>query len=139
MAELVSAASHQGADPVASGESFVAGYPLWGGVLPAVRQHTLYEEEEGEATSPSYSIRAPGRSPPVPGARGGLEILGAVGLVIGLWIEGLGIAAAAGLALLMAGAVLYHVKARDTAKNTSASLVLLVLSVVTIALRLASL
>ncbi|WP_326640551.1 DoxX family protein [Streptosporangium sp. NBC_01755] len=70
---------------------------------------------------------------------GGLEILGAVGLVIGLWIEGLGIAAAAGLALLMAGAVLYHVKARDTAKNTSASLVLLVLSVVTIALRLASL
>ncbi|WP_442811603.1 hypothetical protein [Streptosporangium sp. NBC_01755] len=59
MAELVSAASHQGADPVASGESFVAGYPLWGGVLPAVRQHTLYEEEEGEATSPSYSIRAP--------------------------------------------------------------------------------
>ena len=42
--ELVSEASRQGADLVVFGESFVAGYPLWGGVLPAVRQHAFYEE-----------------------------------------------------------------------------------------------
>lgn len=42
--ELVSEASRQGADLVVFGESFVAGYPLWGGVLPAVRQHAFFEE-----------------------------------------------------------------------------------------------
>jgi nitrilase/aliphatic nitrilase len=44
VAELVAEAAGQGADLVAFGESFVAGYPLWGGVLPAVRQHAFFEE-----------------------------------------------------------------------------------------------
>jgi len=70
---------------------------------------------------------------------GVLEILGAAGLVIGLWIGPLGIAAAVGLVLLMIGAVIYHIKARDTAKKTMSPLILLLLSATVIALRAASL
>ncbi|SEM93794.1 DoxX family protein [Nonomuraea pusilla] len=70
---------------------------------------------------------------------GALEILGAVGLIAGLWIEALGVAAATGLALLMAGAVASHLRARDTAKQTLPSLVLLILSATTLALGLAGL
>jgi hypothetical protein len=70
---------------------------------------------------------------------GALEILGAAGLVIGLWIGPLGIAAATGLALLMIGAAIYHIKARDTAKNTLAPLILLLVSATVLALRAASL
>ena len=61
------------------------------------------------------------------------------GLVIGLWIGPLGIAAAIGLALLMIGAVIYHIKARDTAKNTMSPLILLLLSATVLALQAASL
>ncbi|MFD1937345.1 DoxX family protein [Nonomuraea mangrovi] len=68
---------------------------------------------------------------------GALEILGAVGLIAGLWIEVLGVAAATGLALLMAGAVASHIKARDTAKHTLPSLVLLILSATALGLGLA--
>ncbi|GAA3126227.1 DoxX family protein [Streptosporangium carneum] len=70
---------------------------------------------------------------------GALEIVGAVGLLVGLWVGVLGVAAAAGLALLMAGAVATHLKARDTPKDSLPSLVLLVLSAVTAALGLAAL
>ncbi|SCE96825.1 DoxX-like family protein [Micromonospora viridifaciens] len=70
---------------------------------------------------------------------GALEFLGAAGLVIGLWIGPLGIAAATGLVLLMAGAVIYHLKAHDSAKKTMPSLVLLLLSAAALALRSASL
>jgi len=70
---------------------------------------------------------------------GALEALGAAGLIVGLWIGVLGVAAATGLALLMAGAVATHVKAHDTAKNTAGSLVLLVLGAAAAALRLAAL
>lgn len=70
---------------------------------------------------------------------GALEFLGAAGLVIGLWIGPLGIAAAAGLVLLMAGAVISHLKAHDSAKKTVPSLVLLLLSAAALVLRAASL
>ncbi len=66
---------------------------------------------------------------------GVLEILGAAGLVIGVWLGPLSIAAATGLTLLMIGAVLYHLRARDTAKNTMASLILFLLSAAVLALR----
>ncbi|HTF07338.1 MAG TPA: DoxX family protein [Asanoa sp.] len=70
---------------------------------------------------------------------GALEMLGAAGLVIGLWIGPLGIAAAIGLALLMIGAAIYHIRARDTAKQTMSPLIMLVLSATVVALRAASL
>jgi uncharacterized membrane protein YphA (DoxX/SURF4 family) len=72
-------------------------------------------------------------------AIGALEILGAAGLVIGLLVGPLGVAAATGLALLMIGAVIYHIKARDTAKNTMSPLILLLVSATVLVLRAASL
>jgi uncharacterized membrane protein YphA (DoxX/SURF4 family) len=70
---------------------------------------------------------------------GVLEILGAAGLVIGLWIGPLGIAAATGLVVLMIGAVSYHIRAHDTAMKLLPSLILLLLSAAALVLRTASL
>jgi uncharacterized membrane protein len=42
-----------------------------------------------------------------------LEICAAAGLAVGLFVPALGIAAAAGLALLMCGAITFHVRAKD--------------------------
>ncbi|WP_158558280.1 DoxX family protein [Spongiactinospora gelatinilytica] len=44
---------------------------------------------------------------------GALEIAGTFGLVAGLWLRPLAIAAATGLTLLLIGAVGYHLRARD--------------------------
>lgn len=57
-------------------------------------------------------------------AVGLLEIAAAAGLVVGLWWPPLRLAAAAGLTLLMVGAIVYHVRARDKAANTAAPAVL---------------
>ncbi|WP_283136617.1 DoxX family protein [Rhizohabitans arisaemae] len=62
---------------------------------------------------------------------GALELLGALGLLTGLWIGVLGVAAAAGLALLMLGAAGYHIRYRDGLKDTFPSIALLVFSAVT--------
>lgn len=40
---LVAEAAGQGAELIALGESFVAGFPVWGGVLPPIDQHELHE------------------------------------------------------------------------------------------------
>jgi uncharacterized membrane protein YphA (DoxX/SURF4 family) len=64
-----------------------------------------------------------------------LEILGAAGLVIGLWAGPLGIAAATGLVVLMSGAVIYHVRARDTAKKTMPAVTMIVFSAAVLILR----
>ncbi|GAA3169065.1 DoxX family protein [Nonomuraea salmonea] len=44
---------------------------------------------------------------------GTLEIAGALGLAVGLWFKPLAVAAAAGLTLLLIGAVGFHLRARD--------------------------
>lgn len=67
---------------------------------------------------------------------GVLEILGAAGLIVGLWLEALGVAAAAGLALLMAGAIVYHVRANERGKELAPPAALLAVSVVTAVLRI---
>ena len=70
---------------------------------------------------------------------GALELLGAAGLVVGLRVGALGIAAATGLVLLMAGAVGYHLKAHDPAQKAVPSLVLLLLAALALVLRVVSL
>ena len=42
-----------------------------------------------------------------------LEIAGAAGLIAGIWVAPLGIAAAAGLICLLIGALVYHARAGD--------------------------
>jgi hypothetical protein len=66
---------------------------------------------------------------------GALEVLGAAGLLIGLWFAPLGIAAAAGLALLTIGAVYFHIKAKDPAKVYASAVVFAVFSLVALILR----
>ena len=41
---LVADAAAEGAELVAFGESYVAGFPIWNGVLPPIRQHELHQQ-----------------------------------------------------------------------------------------------
>jgi len=67
-----------------------------------------------------------------------VEVAAAAGLLIGLAWAPLGIAAAAGLVLLMLSAVVVHVRAKDPVAAMAPVLVLAVLSVVTLVLRITS-
>lgn len=57
-------------------------------------------------------------------AIGTLEVLGAIGVVVGLWAAWLGVAAGAGLALLMLGALGAHLRANDRGKAIALAAVL---------------
>jgi len=65
----------------------------------------------------------------------GLEIAGAAGILLGLWLEPLGVLAAAGLAAYFVGAVGGHLRVRDT-KNLVMPLPPLVLAIAVLVLRL---
>jgi uncharacterized membrane protein len=67
-----------------------------------------------------------------------LEIAGGVGILVGLWLEPLGVAAAIGLVAYFVGAVIGHLRVRDT-KNLSMPLPPLVLSIAVLVLRLVTL
>lgn len=62
-----------------------------------------------------------------------LQALGAVGLVIGIWIPAIGIAATIGLTLYFIGAVAAHLRVGD--KGIAPPVVLLLLSVACLVLR----
>jgi uncharacterized membrane protein YphA (DoxX/SURF4 family) len=64
------------------------------------------------------------------------ELAAAAGILTGLWWHPLGVAAAAGMALLLVGAVIAHRKAADSAKEMAPALLalLLTLAYLTIAL-----
>ena len=64
-----------------------------------------------------------------------LEIAGAAGILLGLWLEPLGIAAATGLVAYFVGAVGGHLRVRDT-KNLVMPLPPLVLAIAVLVLRL---
>jgi uncharacterized membrane protein YphA (DoxX/SURF4 family) len=68
----------------------------------------------------------------------GLEIAGAAGILIGLWLEPLGIAAAVGLVAYFLGAVIGHLRVGDT-KHIGMPMPPLVLAVIVLALRLLTL
>ena len=65
----------------------------------------------------------------------GLEIAGAVGILVGLWLEPLGVAAAIGLVAYFLGALVGHLRVGDT-KGAAAPVVPLLLSVAVLVLRL---
>ena len=64
-----------------------------------------------------------------------LEIAGAAGILLGLWLEPLGVLAAAGLVASFVGAVGGHLRVRDT-KNLAMPLPPLVLAVAVLVVRL---
>ena len=65
------------------------------------------------------------------------ELAAAAGILIGLWWHPLGLAAAAGMALLLVGAIVTHRKAADSVKDMAPALVGLVLTLAYLALALA--
>jgi hypothetical protein len=67
-----------------------------------------------------------------------LELAGAAGVLLGLWVAPLGIAAAAGLVVYFVGAAVGHLRVGDTKGLTMPALPL-VLSIAVLALRLATL
>lgn len=81
-----------------------------------------------------HTVGVPMRFLPVLAA---LEVAGAIGIVAGLWLEPLGIAAAAGLSAYFAGAVISHLRVRDN-KGSAMPLAPLALSVAVLALRIAT-
>lgn len=60
---------------------------------------------------------------------GALKLLGVIGVIIGFWVTAIGVAAGIGLALYFVGAIAFHVRAKDNAKNTFPALLLLILAV----------
>lgn len=65
-----------------------------------------------------------------------LELAAAVGLVVGIFWAPLGIAAAIGLILLLVGATITHLRAKDPISAVAPSVVLNVLSIITLILHL---
>jgi len=66
-----------------------------------------------------------------------LEIAGAVGLIVGIWVQLIGVAAAVGLTLYFAGAVVAHLRARTPAKEAAPAGIMAILALATTLLELA--
>jgi uncharacterized membrane protein YphA (DoxX/SURF4 family) len=64
------------------------------------------------------------------------ELAAAAGILIGLWWHPLGIAAAAGMALLLLGALITHRRAGDSAKEMAPALLALAVTVAYLAIAL---
>lgn len=63
------------------------------------------------------------------------ELAGAVGLIVGIWLPLLGVAASVGLILYFLGAVVSHLRVRDT-KGVGPAAFMLIMAAATLALRL---
>jgi hypothetical protein len=61
---------------------------------------------------------------------GACELAGVAGVLVGLMWPPIGIAAAIGLALLSVGAVAFHVRASDSAKDTAPAVIGIALAIV---------
>jgi uncharacterized membrane protein YphA (DoxX/SURF4 family) len=64
------------------------------------------------------------------------ELAAAAGILIGLWWHPLGLAAAAGMALLLLGAIITHRKAADSAQEAAPAVLALLLTVAYLAIAL---
>jgi len=67
---------------------------------------------------------------------GAAELAAAAGILAGLWWHPLGLAAAAGMALLLVGAIIAHRKAADNVKEMAPALLALLLTLAYLALAL---
>ncbi len=69
---------------------------------------------------------------------GAAELAAAAGILIGLWWHPLGVAAAAGIALLLLGALITHRRTADGGKEMAPALIALVLTLAYLAIALTS-
>jgi uncharacterized membrane protein YphA (DoxX/SURF4 family) len=65
---------------------------------------------------------------------GAAELAAAAGVLIGLWWHPLGVAAAAGMVLLLLGAVITHRRAADNGKEAASALVALAITLAYLAI-----
>lgn len=63
-----------------------------------------------------------------------LELIGAVGLFVGIWLPAVGLAAAIGLAVFFLGAVISHLRVKASAKETAPAAILMLIALATVAL-----
>jgi hypothetical protein len=63
---------------------------------------------------------------------------GEAGVLIGLWWHPLGVAAAAGMALLLLGALITHRRTADSGKEIAPALIVLAITIVYLAIALTS-
>lgn len=66
-----------------------------------------------------------------------VEILGALGLLVGIWVPILGLLAAIGFVLYFLGAIIAHARKRQPAKDMAPALIILILSIVVTILQFA--
>jgi uncharacterized membrane protein YphA (DoxX/SURF4 family) len=66
------------------------------------------------------------------------ELAAAAGVLIGLWWHPLGLAAAAGMAVLLLGAVITHRRAADSGKEMAPALLALAITLAYLAIALSS-
>jgi type IV secretory pathway TrbD component len=64
------------------------------------------------------------------------KMAGAAGIVLGLWVNPLGIAAGIGLVLYFVGAVFFHTRAKDHVKDTGPAGLMLIICVLIAVLQL---
>lgn len=65
-----------------------------------------------------------------------LEILGALGLLVGIWVKPIGVLASIGIALYFIGAQTAHLRVKDSFKNMFPAFFLFVISAVVVVLQL---
>ena len=66
-----------------------------------------------------------------------VEILGALGLLVGIWIPILGLLAAIGFVLYFLGAIIAHARKKQPAKDMMPAAIILILSIVVTILQIA--
>ncbi|NNL02757.1 MAG: DoxX family protein [Eudoraea sp.] len=86
----------------------------------------------GNASSMKEEFKAYGLSGTVMYLIGGLKVLSAILLVASIWLPNLATPAAAGIAVLMLGAIIMHLKVKDPIKKSFPALSFLVLSLLII-------
>ncbi|HIV74233.1 MAG TPA: DoxX family protein [Candidatus Pseudogracilibacillus intestinigallinarum] len=69
---------------------------------------------------------------------GAFEIIGAIFLLVGIWMGNLALIGAIMLVLAMVGAVFTHIKIKDTVKNMMMPIVLLLLSLIVVVMNVSA-
>ena len=88
----------------------------------------------GNATNMKEEFEVYGLPPWFMGVIGGLKLLLATALILGIWLPVLTKPAALGMALLMLGAIAMHLKVKDPLKRSVPAFSMLVLSLILVAL-----